>query len=176
VGGFVVVVFRLGSGCGFGWGCGFGCGSGSGWGFGAGFGAGAGVGLLFATRAGVELGVVAGGVVGLVAAVVVVADGTTFEVGVRLVVDATSGVLSDVDAGTGGAVEPIATRVAIEPTAETGRTSLFGYRGELTGEPDCARPNPVSHSANATQRVTGQNNIAATPMAIPIQSHLRRPG
>ena len=162
-------MFRLtlGLGCGFGWG------------LGAGFGAGPGVGLVVATRAGVGLGVVAGGVVGLVvAADVLIDDGTTTNVGVGLLADVTDGVLSEaeVEAGTGSAVAPIATKVAIEPTAEAGRTSFFGNRGTVVGGPGRGRANPVPQSASAIQRVTGQNNIAANPMAMPTQSHMRLRG
>jgi hypothetical protein len=134
-----------------------------------------GVRLLVATRAGVGLGVAGGGVVGLVVTAGVVIDGTTTSVGVILVVDVIDGVLAEVKAEAGEAVAPIAIRVAIEPTAETGRIIFFGNRGAVGG-PSRDRPNPVCQSANATQRVTGQKNINATPMAIPTQSHLRFPG
>jgi ribosomal protein L28 len=101
-------------------------------------------------------------------------DGTA-SVGVGLPVDASTGALSGDEAGTGSLLKPIATRVASEPTAETGRTTLFGNGGAVGwSSRDC--PNPVSHSARATQRVTGQNHIATTPIAIPTQSHLRLAG
>lgn len=158
-----------------GWGSGWGLGWGRGWGLGAGFGTGPGVGLVVPTRAEVVLGVVGGGVVGLVVAVVVVIDGTTTSVGVGLLADVAIGVLPDVEAGAGGAAAPIATSVTIEPTAEAGRMTFFGNRGAVgASSRDC--PNPVCQSASATQRVIGQNNIAANPMAIPTPSHLRLRG
>ncbi len=144
-----------------------------GWGLGAGFGAGPGVGLVVATRAGAAVG--AGFGIALVVAVAAVADGTTISVGIELVVDVTDAVLAEAKAGAGGAIAPIAIRVAIEPTAEAGRIIFFGNRGAVRGA-SRGRPNPVCQSANATQRVTGQKNIAATPKAIPTQSHLRFPG
>lgn len=168
-----------GSLSGVGWGGGSTGGLGVGFGAGAGMGAGA-AGCGNATGAGVGCGNATGAGVGVVTETsgvdgVVVGDGTTMSVEVGLPVDETIGALTAVGSAADGAVAPTTTKVAIDPTAEAGTTTLAGRR-RAVGSACRGRAKPDSHTATATQSVIGQNSIAATPTGIPEYSRARSPG
>lgn len=113
--------------------------------------------------------------VGLVVAAVVVGDALADGVAVELVLDVTSGARSEAVAGTGAEVAPIATRVAIEPMTETGRTIRHGSRGEVDVL-DLPRGSPLNHKERAIQRLTGHASMTRIPTITPARSHRRCPG